>query len=749
MTNQVETSYYLQKLTGSRPKLLMMLLLISIIHVISLAVLATKGFSHDYSGSEFDEICSSESLKNSIGVSITLSGLILLYIQTIHTLKNGKLDIVPLVCLRSLSVASLIFIVYMCYLWNWCSDRSNQIGISTGVLYQLLFNISYHMAASTGILALSTIKPHCFGYRHVICFVVLCSLQQITSFISKRYISDLFNQAVILAYYAFLVYFIFKISSRLFSMRDEDEKAVLGKWVVILAMVNLAQFGVFVLVVNFIYGSIEFNWKDTTGSIAAGYIYSFLFMLANSFFLCCYFVVKYTILPSQEEQSRDELLNKILPSHVMNSLLKKEEPEVESYDNVTILFSDIKDFTEISTSCPPRLVTAMLNEFDLIIDYCCSMFDLYRVETIGDAYVIASGIIDGRDGASGAAAIADFAILVSHCCELVHSPVDGSPIQLRLGVHSGPVTGGVIGRSTSPRYCLFGDIVNVASREEFISEPMKIQISQATAILLMTKGLHYLGRRDSIKIKGKGLMNTYWLAKNVPPENVFLSRQLLESTLHAIRAMHHRDSVNVSILAAKKTLSVLIVDSSHVGRKMGHLALGRLANALGQEWVVTSVSTPEEVLDIFNRHVSDRDKLSSDDSSHCNDSDVSSHHLFDLIFTTQFFGKGSITGSQLMSLVHDKMVDSKRTIAIGICDESPSTTMEMLSSGFMWVWEKPLPPTHVLVERLRYDARFTLQLHNEPSDPSTMAAKLRHSKTLVSSVMNTIRSIFIDDIDDP
>ena len=154
------------------------------------------------------------------------------------------------------------------------------------------------------------------------------------------------------------------------------------------------------------------------------------------------------------QQARIDLLNRILPPNVTDKLLQKERPEAESFDSVTILFSDIKGFTDISGKCPPGLVMNMLNDLYVIMDYCCKLLDLYKVETIGDAYMIASGITDGRDGADGAVAIANFAILVSYCCQFVLSPVDGSPIQLRLGAHSGPVTAGVVG-NLMPRYCLF------------------------------------------------------------------------------------------------------------------------------------------------------------------------------------------------------------------------------------------------------------------------------------------------------
>lgn len=208
-----------------------------------------------------------------------------------------------------------------------------------------------------------------------------------------------------------------------------------------------------------------------------------------------------------------------------DQLLQKKRPEVESYNNVTVLFSDIKGFTDLAAKCPPHLVMSMLNDLYMVMDYCCNHFNLYKVETIGDAYMIASGISDNRDSADGAVAVANFAILVLYCSKLVLSPVDGSPIELRIGINSGPVAAGVVGR-LMPRYCLFGDTVNIANRMEANSEPMRILVSEATATLLQNRDIFELESRGLVDIKGKGLMKAHWLTKALLPANTLLTPQL-------------------------------------------------------------------------------------------------------------------------------------------------------------------------------------------------------------------------------
>jgi class 3 adenylate cyclase len=165
-------------------------------------------------------------------------------------------------------------------------------------------------------------------------------------------------------------------------------------------------------------------------------------------------------------------------------------------------------FTKISAGVEPIHVVRMLNQLYTVMDYCASLFPLYKVETIGDAYMVVGGL--PHPDADHAQHVADFAVLVRSAVAVVQSPLDGSPLRIRIGIHSGPVMAGVVG-NLMPRYCLFGDTVNTASRMESNGEAGRIQCSHETAMLLMRQGLHSLTRRGVIDVKGKGQMTTYWL----------------------------------------------------------------------------------------------------------------------------------------------------------------------------------------------------------------------------------------------
>ncbi|XP_067841524.1 guanylate cyclase soluble subunit alpha-2 [Heptranchias perlo] len=182
----------------------------------------------------------------------------------------------------------------------------------------------------------------------------------------------------------------------------------------------------------------------------------------------------------EEKKKTVDLLYSIFPGDVAQQLWQGKSVQARKFDNVTMLFSDIVGFTAICAQCTPMQVISMLNELYTRFDYQCGILDVYKVETIGDAYCVAGGL--HRKSSSHAKLIALMALKMMELSEEVLTP-NGKPIKLRIGIHSGSVLAGVVGVKM-PRYCLFGNNVTLASKFESGSQPRHINVSPTTHQLL-------------------------------------------------------------------------------------------------------------------------------------------------------------------------------------------------------------------------------------------------------------------------
>ncbi|XP_052224888.1 atrial natriuretic peptide receptor 1-like [Dreissena polymorpha] len=221
----------------------------------------------------------------------------------------------------------------------------------------------------------------------------------------------------------------------------------------------------------------------------------------------------------QEEKKRpEELLYQVLPKSVAIQLRLGNSLKPESFDSVTIYFSDIVGFTSISAVSTPFQVVEFLNDLYTCFDSIIEHYDVYKVETIGDAYMVVSGLPE-RNGIGHVRQIARMSLtILSNVRQFVIRHMPETPLKARIGLHSGPVCAGVVGRKM-PRYCLFGDTVNTASRMESNGEAMKIHISDETQQLLKTFNTFVLEERGTIEVKGKGSMTTYWLVDEITSHN--------------------------------------------------------------------------------------------------------------------------------------------------------------------------------------------------------------------------------------
>lgn len=190
------------------------------------------------------------------------------------------------------------------------------------------------------------------------------------------------------------------------------------------------------------------------------------------------------------------------------------------FDCVSILFADVVTFTEICSRITPMEVVSMLNAMYSIFDTLTERNNVYKVETIGDAYMVVSGAPE--KSANHADKVCDMALDMVDAITDLKDPSTGQHLRIRVGVHSGAVVAGIVGLKM-PRYCLFGDSVNTASRMESTGSAMKVHVSEPAKQFLSPS--YKLTERGEIDVKGKGPMKTYWLEERenrkslqLPPE---------------------------------------------------------------------------------------------------------------------------------------------------------------------------------------------------------------------------------------
>ncbi|KAH9518862.1 Nitrogen permease reactivator protein, partial [Bulinus truncatus] len=211
-----------------------------------------------------------------------------------------------------------------------------------------------------------------------------------------------------------------------------------------------------------------------------------------------------------EKRKTENLLYRMLPQSVAEDLKLGLPVKAELFDQVTIYFSDIVGFTKICADSTPIEVVNLLNSLYTLFDDIITNYDVYKVETIGDAYMLASGL-PKRNGSQHTKEIANAALeILSSISNFTIPHLPDRKLKIRIGIHTGPVVAGVVGLAM-PRYCLFGDAVNTASRMESTGVPLRIHISQSAKDNLQTFSGYHIEHRGEIEVKGKGKMQTYFL----------------------------------------------------------------------------------------------------------------------------------------------------------------------------------------------------------------------------------------------
>jgi adenylate cyclase len=200
----------------------------------------------------------------------------------------------------------------------------------------------------------------------------------------------------------------------------------------------------------------------------------------------------------RERARSQELLRNILPQPIIDRLNAGQGVIADRYDNVTVVFSDLVDFTRISAELPVATVVSALNAMFSTFDAACARLGVEKIKTIGDAYLAAAGL--PGTSPEPETAVADLAIAMRDAVGEA-----GPPWKVRIGIHRGPVVAGVIGTSKFV-YDLWGDAVNTASRLETTAPAGAIQVSEAVATPL--GAAFVLEPRGEVELKGKGPMLT-------------------------------------------------------------------------------------------------------------------------------------------------------------------------------------------------------------------------------------------------
>ncbi|MFY0675520.1 MAG: hypothetical protein JXQ87_19145 [Bacteroidia bacterium] len=217
-----------------------------------------------------------------------------------------------------------------------------------------------------------------------------------------------------------------------------------------------------------------------------------------------------------EKEKSDNLLLNILPTQVAEELKETGESEAQHFDQVSILFTDFKEFTQTAEKLSPKELVNEINTCFKAFDNICEKYGIEKIKTIGDSYMAASGL--GRSSKEKVQGLKDAANLVLAALEMQEfmTTLNFKPetlnFSMRAGIHTGPVVAGIVGVKKF-QYDIWGDTVNIASRMESHGEVGKVNISEATYNILKSDiGLSFT-ERQMIDIKGKGQMRTYFVSQ--------------------------------------------------------------------------------------------------------------------------------------------------------------------------------------------------------------------------------------------
>ncbi|KAJ3127372.1 Guanylate cyclase 2G [Nowakowskiella sp. JEL0407] len=284
----------------------------------------------------------------------------------------------------------------------------------------------------------------------------------------------------------------------------------------------------------------------------------------------------------------NNLVQQLLPPSISAQLMETGRVLPQEFESCTIFFSDICGFTTICSKSTPIQTVNMLNQLYTTFDEIIAKYDAYKVETIGDAYLVVSGV-PIKNGKKHAEQIATMALhLLSAVDKLKLKDNPDAQIRIRIGIATGPAVAGVVGQKM-PRYCLFGNTVNIASRMESSGEPMRIQVTDETAKALRQSGCFNLSYRGELSVKGeKNKIRTYWLDSKTGFEHNLEDKVSLKSKTETLKRAHSEKKAE--IIVSSRSTSIYEVDPNvrsmsaveELERPHANYLAAPLASRLGQ-----------------------------------------------------------------------------------------------------------------------------------------------------------------------
>jgi class 3 adenylate cyclase/Flp pilus assembly protein TadD len=214
---------------------------------------------------------------------------------------------------------------------------------------------------------------------------------------------------------------------------------------------------------------------------------------------------------SREKERSENLLLNILPEDIAKELKEHGKAKPRKFENVSILFTDFKDFTQKSAGLTPEELIAELNACFVAFDAISEKYKLEKIKTIGDAYMVAGGLPVACDDSARKTVLAALEMTDFMIGRKKSRETEGKfAFEMRAGIHTGTVVAGIVGLKKF-QYDIYGDTVNIASRMEGAGETGKVNISKSTYELIKNDPVFRLRHRGELMVKGKGCTEMYYV----------------------------------------------------------------------------------------------------------------------------------------------------------------------------------------------------------------------------------------------